>query len=215
MKYCIKCGTKLPDIAVFCPLCGQKQPELEEGGIVEPIEQEEVPAPVIEAAPPIEEAPIEEPAEVIGEPAIEEPEKFGEPEDPGEAIASKKPIQISEGKPSDSVAKKPEKPANPRKKGGIFIDPEPMKLLLIFTGALFGGSLLFWVIGAFISVFILAKLVILFFALWRSFKVTWTIVRWFMASKGKEKDMFTMLLMFCVGGITGLLLILNTIYLFM
>ena len=37
----------MPDFALFCPICGYKQPEIEEKP-AEPIPQEEVPAPVIE-----------------------------------------------------------------------------------------------------------------------------------------------------------------------
>ena len=213
----------MPDFALFCPICGFKQPELE--APAEPIPQEEVPSPVVEEPKTNEEqfAAVEGQAiedleqQGLPEESAEEPAKFGEPEDPGEAAASKKPVQGIEisprvEEPKPEPVQTPAKPAPARKKGGVFIDPEPMKLLLILTGVLFLFSLAFWITGAFINVIIFGKLALMFFTLWRGFKVTWTMIQWLKAQKGKEMDMFTFLLLCCIAGITGLLIILNIIF---
>ena len=51
MKYCVSCGKKLPDVAVFCPYCGKQQ-----GGLSEEKKEAVAPSPVIKEEKPVETA---------------------------------------------------------------------------------------------------------------------------------------------------------------
>lgn len=67
MKYCINCGTQLPDEAKFCVKCGTPQPVAE-------AKAEPAPAPVVEQAPEVTPTPVVQPVE--NKP--EEPQKQNE-----------------------------------------------------------------------------------------------------------------------------------------
>ena len=56
MKYCINCGSPLPDEAKFCSNCGFRQPEKEQPKVEEPVVEEE---PVVVEAEPVVTEPVE------------------------------------------------------------------------------------------------------------------------------------------------------------
>lgn len=92
MKYCINCGSPLPDEAKFCSNCGFRQPEKEQPKVEEPV-VEEVPAvekPVKEPEPIAQEAPVVE--EVISEEPKEEPQPEPEPEPVEEPQPEPEPV---------------------------------------------------------------------------------------------------------------------------
>ena len=81
MKYCMNCGTSLPDDAKFCFNCGTKQPEKE---VVSPIEVEEEKPVVEEPLPERVEEEVEPTVEVEKEEPILEEETLAETqEQPG------------------------------------------------------------------------------------------------------------------------------------
>ena len=116
MKYCVRCGQALPEVAKFCPICGVEQ-------VLEtPVSQQQQQAPKQE--PIVEETPVvEEPIEET--PVVEETAE--------EVIVTEEPIE--------------ETP----KKGNKFIyfilKKDPIKMSIIFLGALFAISLIFWIIS--------------------------------------------------------------------
>lgn len=92
MKYCINCGSPLPDEAKFCSNCGFRQPEKEQPKVQEPFVED---APVVEEAvkesePIVEEAPAVE--EVVYEEVKEEPQPEPEPEPVEEHLPEPEPV---------------------------------------------------------------------------------------------------------------------------
>ena len=74
IAYCIKCGNKFPEEAVFCPYCGTKVYRPEDDAPAPEIVKEE-PAPIVEPVTPEPEPVIEAP--VV--PEVSEPEQILEP----------------------------------------------------------------------------------------------------------------------------------------
>lgn len=92
MKYCINCGSPLPDEAKFCSNCGFRQPEKEQPEVEEP-EPNETPVveePVKEPEPIVEETPVVE--EVVSEEPKEEPQPEPEPEPVEEPLPEPEPV---------------------------------------------------------------------------------------------------------------------------
>ena len=124
MKYCVRCGQVLPEVAKFCPICGAEQ-------VLEtPInpQQQQV----------VKETPKEEPIEETR--VIEEPI--------GETPVEETPI---EEVPVEETRVGEERREETPKKGNKFIyfilKKDPIKMSIIFLGALFVISLIFWIIS--------------------------------------------------------------------
>ena len=172
MKYCFNCGHPLPDFAKFCPICGQNQLSDEE--VTEVVQEEQ---------------PIEEPKDVVvDEPTKEEPQELvTEPvketsvEEPQETVVApiKEEELVSEdvAPEDDSVKQLKEQFAQPQTKQekgekgqqsdtkfkkfiNFLLTKDIVKYSIIFIGALFGLSLLFWIIGSFVSIFFLFKFIL-------------------------------------------------------
>ena len=92
MKYCINCGSPLPDEAKFCSNCGFRQPEKEQPKVEEPVVEEApvVEEPVKEPEPIAQEAPVVE--EVVSEELKEEPQPEPEPEPVEEPQPEPEPV---------------------------------------------------------------------------------------------------------------------------
>ena len=87
MKYCINCGSPLPDEAKFCSNCGFRQPEKEQPEVEEPELNE---TPVVEE-PVKEPEPIAKEASVIEEVVSEEPKEEPQPEPKPEPVEEPQP----------------------------------------------------------------------------------------------------------------------------
>ncbi|MDY6276505.1 MAG: zinc ribbon domain-containing protein [Bacilli bacterium] len=121
MKYCINCGSPLPDEAKFCSNCGFRQPEKEqpkvEGPEPEPIVEEApvVEGPVNEPEPIVEEAPVVE--EVVSEEPKEEPQPETEPEpveEPQpEPVVEEQPVIVPDEEVKEEPAPQPEPQPEP------------------------------------------------------------------------------------------------------
>lgn len=115
MKYCINCGSPLPDEAKFCSKCGFRQPEKEQPMVEEPV-VEEVPVveePVEEPEPIIEEK-IEEVVQEIQsepEPVVEEPVEEIQPK--SEPVVEEQPAVVSVEEPKEEPAPQTEPEPQP------------------------------------------------------------------------------------------------------
>lgn len=117
MKYCINCGSPLPDEAKFCSNCGFRQPEKEQPKVEEPELKEtpvveepvEEPEPIVEEAPVVENVVSEEPKE---EPQPE-PEPVEEPQPEPEPVAEEQPVIVPVEEVKEEPAPQPEPQPEP------------------------------------------------------------------------------------------------------
>lgn len=97
MKYCINCGSPLPDEAKFCSNCGFRQPEKEQPKVEEP---------VIEEAPVVEE-PVKEPESIIEEGSVVEEVVSEEPKEEPQPEPEPEPLEEPQREPEPVVEEQP------------------------------------------------------------------------------------------------------------
>ena len=119
MKYCINCGSPLPDEAKFCSNCGFRQPEKEQPKVEEPVVEEapvveepvQEPEPIVEEVPVVEEVVPEEPKE---EPAPQpEPEPVKEPQPEPQPVVEEQPVIVPVEEVKEEPAPQPEPQPEP------------------------------------------------------------------------------------------------------
>ena len=138
MKFCIKCGAKLNDDDLFCYNCGQKTNYL--------TANEQKP----EAVEP--EAVVEEKANV--QPVQEEVQKEQDPFEEA-LIVKEAPQQETKNEPlTFKVYFKPAINKNQMNRNLLF------KRAIFYTAGLLGFSIIFWFIGAFVSIHVAIRVIV-------------------------------------------------------
>ena len=169
MKYCFNCGHPLPDFAKFCPICGQNQLSDEE--VTEAFQEQqpvEEPKEVVVDEPtkeepqelvtePVKETHVEESKEVVVAP-VKEVEPTSEDTTPQDDSVKQLKEQFTQSQTKQEKGEKDTRSSTKFKKFLHFVlNKDVIKFSIIFIGALFGLSLLFWIIGSFVSIFFLFK----------------------------------------------------------
>ena len=93
----------------------------------------------------------------------------------------------------------------------FFLQEEPLKMQLIFLGALFGVTFIFWIIRVFIPVAVIFKVLLMLFTGFRVYRAVFPFVKK-IRNKG-EKDWFDLLLYGALVTANSLLLILSFVFL--